>query len=194
MNSTIVSTGGRAISGSARSVAAPAIDHRKIRSGLEQGLLGLTQLAVLLLNRLHPPGHVARDARAPVAVDLGLLDPVVQRIRRATDLGGDRRDRLPSGTLQARSVENHPHCAFADFRENLFVVLLLVLHPTQELEPSKIPCGSKTSAVNGRSAPRTKRQCSNPKACFVRTKLHQPSVGSGPHPLLNEAAYPWRCR
>ncbi|MEY8828792.1 RNase H family protein [Sedimentitalea sp. XS_ASV28] len=36
-------------------------------------------------------------------------------------------------------VENHPHGALADYRGNLFVVLFMMLHPTQELEPPTNP-------------------------------------------------------
>src|SRR6056297_3066760 len=63
--------------------------------------------------------HVAGDACAPATVDLGLLDPVVQRVRRAPDLCGNRRDRLPTRTVLAFAVENHPHGALAHFRGKL---------------------------------------------------------------------------
>ena len=64
-------------------------------------------------------GHLARNACALAAVDLGLLDPVVKRVRRATNLCGNRRDRLPTRAMLALVVENHPHGAFTHFAGKL---------------------------------------------------------------------------
>nr|WP_232830723.1 hypothetical protein [Tropicimonas sp. IMCC34011] len=63
MKSTIMSTGGRAISGSARSDAASAFDNRKIRRRLPEDLVRLAQLPVLSLERPHLLGH--RSDRLP---------------------------------------------------------------------------------------------------------------------------------
>ena len=76
-----------------------SIRHRKIRARLTKDLIRLTQLAVLPLQRLHLLGHIGRNARALAAVDLGLLDPLVQGLGRATDLRGNRQDRLPARSM-----------------------------------------------------------------------------------------------
>jgi hypothetical protein len=73
MNDTITSTGGRA-------------PPSKICRRLAEDLVRLAQLAVLAFQRLHSVGHLARDADAPTTVDLGLLDPLEERLRRAADL------------------------------------------------------------------------------------------------------------
>ncbi len=75
MNGSITSTGGRA-SPTLLKQCRIACD----RAGNAENLVGLAQLAVLLLERLHPFGHLGRNARALAAVDLGLLAPVVQRL------------------------------------------------------------------------------------------------------------------
>ena len=56
---------------------------------LAQDLIGLLQLSVLALQGLQLLGHLSCDAGAITAIDLGLLDPLVQRLRRATDLRGN---------------------------------------------------------------------------------------------------------
>jgi len=48
-------------------------------------------------------------------IHTGLFDPVVQRVRRAADLCGNRRDRLPARAVLAFAVQNHAHRAFAHF-------------------------------------------------------------------------------
>lgn len=50
-------------------------------------LLTLAQLAVLAFEGLHLLGHLAGDTGPLAAVDLGLVDPVIQGLRRAADLG-----------------------------------------------------------------------------------------------------------
>ncbi|MBB4383577.1 hypothetical protein GGD61_008279 [Bradyrhizobium sp. SBR1B] len=49
----------------------------------------MPKLAVLTLEGLQLLGHVGRNAGPLPAIDLGLLDPVMQRLRRAADLGRD---------------------------------------------------------------------------------------------------------
>lgn len=44
-------------------------------------------------------------------------------------------DRLLSQSVLPLIVEDQPHSSFAHFRENLFVALLMMHHPTQKLEP-----------------------------------------------------------
>src|SRR6056297_2762862 len=86
---------------------------------LAQDLVGLAKLPVLPLQGLHLLGHLAGNACALTAVNLGPLDPVVQPVRRAADLRGNRRDRLPARAVLALVVENHPHGALAHFRGKL---------------------------------------------------------------------------
>src|SRR5690606_31741899 len=68
---------------------------------------------------LHLLGHLGRDAGALAAVDFGLLDPVVQRLRGAADLRRNRHDRLPARRVVTLVVENQPHRALAHFRGKL---------------------------------------------------------------------------
>jgi hypothetical protein len=55
--------------------------------------------------------------------------------------------------MLALIVENQTHRAFAHFGGNLFVVLLMMLLPTQELEPPADPARFRSTvwqlAVNG---------------------------------------------
>lgn len=75
------------------------------------------------------------DARPLADVDFDLLHPLVQSLGRTADVRGNRHDRLPTRPMRALIVENQPRRAFRHFGENLFVVLLMMLHPTQEWEP-----------------------------------------------------------
>lgn len=49
-------------------------------------------------------------------------------------------------------VENQPNGSLANFREYLFVVLLIMLHSTQELEPPADPAPSPRRGVVSRTA------------------------------------------
>ena len=102
-------------------------------------LLTLAQIPALPLQRLHLLGHLRRDAGSLATVDLGLLHPLVQGPGRATDICGNRHDRLPARSMLTFVVEDQPHRAATHFRGNLFGVLLMMLHPTQELEPPANP-------------------------------------------------------
>jgi hypothetical protein len=51
----------------------------EMRRRLAQDLVGLSQLADLALQRLHPLGYLGRHANRHAGVDFGLLDPLVQR-------------------------------------------------------------------------------------------------------------------
>ena len=91
----------------------------KYADRLAQDLVGLSKLAVLALQRLQLRRHVGRHAGPLAAVDLGLLHPLVQRLRRAADLGRDRRDRRPARGMLAFVIQHHPHRAVADLRRKL---------------------------------------------------------------------------
>ena len=92
-----------------------------------------------MLQRLHPFGQFGWNARRLAAVDVGLLDPVIQPMRPAADLRGDRYDGLQARLGLAFAVQYQSHGAVAHFGENLFVVLLMMFHPTQELDPQANP-------------------------------------------------------
>ena len=61
-----------------------------------QNLVRAAQLTVLAFEHL-------------AAVDLSAAHPLAHRLRRRTQLAGDRADRLPLRPLQALAVEHHPH-------------------------------------------------------------------------------------
>ena len=125
---------------------------RKIRRCLPQDLVGLLQLPVLAFQRLQLLGHLGGDAAAIPAINLGFLDPLVQCLRRATDLRGNRQDRRPAALMLPGIVQNQANRAFRTSGEYLLVVLLRMLHPTQELEPPTNPARFKirnvTKALN----------------------------------------------
>src|SRR6476659_9467852 len=93
-----------------RSWLVPAVElrRRKISACLAQDLVGLPKLAVLPLKGLQLVGHVGRNAGSPPAIDLGLLDPVMQRLWRAADLGCNRCHRRPARGVIARMIQDHP--------------------------------------------------------------------------------------
>jgi hypothetical protein len=76
------------------------------------GLVGLPKLAVLSFQRLRL--HVGRNAGPLPAVDLGLLDPVMQRLRRAADLGRNGGYRRPARRVLAGVIQNHPYRSSPD--------------------------------------------------------------------------------
>src|SRR3984885_2708056 len=107
----------------------------KIRARLAQDLVGLPKLAVLAFQSLQLCRHIRGNTGAHTTVALGLLHPLMQRLRRAADLGGDRRDRRPARGMLAFVIQNHSHRAARTSEENLLVVLLVMAPPSQELEP-----------------------------------------------------------
>ena len=83
----------------------------KISASLAQDLVGLTELAVLPLQRLELGGHVRGQARLAPAVSLGLANPLMQRLRSAADLAGNRDQRCPTRRMLMLVIQNHPHRA-----------------------------------------------------------------------------------
>ena len=59
----------------------------------------------------------------------------MQRLRRAADLGRNRRNRGPARNVLAFVIHNQPRRTARSSGENLFVVLLVIAPPSQELEP-----------------------------------------------------------
>src|SRR5690606_4005984 len=119
--------------------SAVELRHRKILLRLAENLVRLAQFAILPFKGLHLLGHLGRDAGALAAVDFGLLDPVVQRLRGAADLRRNRHDRLPARRVLTSLSRTSRTARSRTSGENLFVVLLMMLHPTQELEPPANP-------------------------------------------------------
>src|SRR5580704_238409 len=74
-------------------VSAVELRPGKIRARLAQDLIGLAKLPVLPLEGLEPGCHIARQARLVPAVALGLLHPLIQRLRHAAYLARYRDDR-----------------------------------------------------------------------------------------------------
>ena len=93
--------------------------------------LDLAQLSVLSLECLHLLGHLGRHARAPAAVDLRLLDPLVRAAAPHSQPSRRSTGSLPSATCAgppsaiARtsgampSIQHHPHRARAHLRRIL---------------------------------------------------------------------------
>src|SRR5271167_2092416 len=67
----------------------------KISRGLAKNLVGLAKLAVLTLQRLEPLPLVRRQSGPLALIALGLPNPQPQRLGRAADLAGNRRNRRP---------------------------------------------------------------------------------------------------
>src|SRR5690606_1683458 len=99
----------------------PAVELRlgKIRARLAQDLVGLSKLAVLALQGLEFRRHIRGNSGANATVALRLLHPLMQRLRRAADLGGDRRDRRPARGMLDFVMQNQPHRTGTDLRREL---------------------------------------------------------------------------
>ena len=123
------------------------------------GSRSLGELAVFPLQRLHPFAQLARNARAPGVVDLGFLGPLVQRLRRVPTF-----DEIDSITAQRDtcwcSLSNTMRTAhWGTSGEYLFVVLLMGLHPTHELEPPADPTRSMSRINRDGCGPGSARRC-----------------------------------
>src|SRR6202042_692024 len=88
----------------------------KISANLTQDLVGLTEPAVLSLQGLELGGHVRGQARLAPAVSLGPANPLMQRLRRAADLRGNRSHRRPPRGMILLVLETQPNRKRAHFR------------------------------------------------------------------------------
>ena len=95
-------------------------------------------------------------------VDLRFLDPVMQRLRRATNLGRNRGHRRPARGVPARVIQNIRTARSRTSGENLFVVLLVMAPSSQELEPPANP-----GRFNGPEQALTGDHCTNSVICFT---------------------------
>ena len=99
----------------------------------------MAQLAALSFQRLHLPGHSGRDPRPLAGVDPGLLHSLVSDMGRTADLCGNRHDRPPSRPMPPPVIEDKPHRTFTQFWGKPVAVVLMMLHPVQELKPQANP-------------------------------------------------------
>src|SRR6202161_4050658 len=90
-----------------------------ISASLTQDLVGLTELAVLSLQGLELGGHVRGQAKLAPAVSLGPANPLMQRLRSATDLARNRDQRCPTRRMFMLVIQNHPHRASSHLRREL---------------------------------------------------------------------------
>src|SRR3984885_6549731 len=91
----------------------------KISASLTQDLVGLTQLAVLPLQRLELGGHVRGQARLAPAVALSPANPLMQSLCSAADLARNRDQRCPTRSMFMLVIQNHPHRAGSHLRREL---------------------------------------------------------------------------
>ena len=76
----------------------------------------MRKLSALMLQSLCLLGHVAWDAGPLVTVDFRLFYPVLLRLRRTSNLRGNRTNRKRARTMRAQIVEKNPQGALAHFR------------------------------------------------------------------------------
>ena len=118
---------------------AARLRHRKIGARHAQDLVGLEQGADLALQGLQLLGQLAWDAGAVAAVDLGPSSST-----RSASAAHSRSWSKSTGspTIGIRAGPDCPEPAAPRSRtsaENLLVVLLMMLHPSQKLEPPANP-------------------------------------------------------
>jgi hypothetical protein len=82
---------------------------------LAQDLVGRLQLAVLALQRLQLLGHLAGHASTRTPTHFGLLDPLIQCLRRTAYLRGNRQDRRPAALMLPGIVQNQANGTRAHF-------------------------------------------------------------------------------
>ena len=122
--------------------------------------LVLSQLAVLAFKGLHLLSHLAGDTGPLAAIHLGFVDPVIQGLRRTADLRGNRKDCLPTRSMLALIVQHQSQARSRTSGEYVFVVLLMMLHPAQELEPPTNP-GRFIAASQGSSVETATSGCAS---------------------------------
>jgi hypothetical protein len=76
----------------------------------------LPEFPVLTSQSLRSLSSLCPHTSTSATVDLGLLDPIMQRLRRAADLGRNRAYRRPAGGMLALVLQYHPDRPLTDFR------------------------------------------------------------------------------
>lgn len=94
------------------------------RAGQLQDLFGLAQLAVLALEFADALRLGRGNPITHAAIALMLLDPVVQRLRRAADRAVYRLDARPLRRVLASVLKRHPHVALTHRRENFDFLMM----------------------------------------------------------------------
>jgi len=87
----------------------------KISRCFAQDLIRLPEFSVLALKRLQLLSDIRGNTSPLATVDLGLLDPVQQRVCRAADLCGNRLARRPTRGIIALVIQDQSHGALAHF-------------------------------------------------------------------------------
>ena len=90
------------------------------------------------------------------AVSLGPANPLMQRLRSATDLARNRDQRCPTRRMFMLVIQNHPHRASSHLRREL--VRCLACHGSL----SRVGASGKPGAVHGIESP-----------CFVECPIHR---------------------
>src|SRR5271165_1800676 len=117
----------------------------KISASLTQDLVGLAELAVLPLQGLELGGHIRGQARLAPAVSLGPANPLMQRLRSATDLARNRDQPRPTRRMLMLVIQHHPHRARSHLRREL--VRCLACHGSAF---SRVGASGKPGAVRSR--------------------------------------------
>ena len=86
------------------------------RAGQLLYLVGSAQLLDLTFKFLHSLDLTARNAFAHACINLRALDPFVQRLRHAANLGGYRLNRSPQRRVLASMVLHRAYSALTHFR------------------------------------------------------------------------------
>src|SRR5690554_2945293 len=107
--------------------AGPALDshgREESRSGL-QDLIGPAQFPVLPLQTLETLPLIRTQPRLSALIDLNPPHPLTDRLRRRTQLLGNRNDRLPLRVAMLLSLEHHPNSPIPQLHRILPRPLLL---------------------------------------------------------------------
>jgi hypothetical protein len=103
----------------------PAVELRlgEKRAGQLQNLVGSAQFFDLALQLLDPLGFGCGDAFSRACIDFGTLDPLVQGLRHAANLGGNGFDGSPQGWVLPALLLHHSHCALTHLGRELVRLL-----------------------------------------------------------------------
>lgn len=87
----------------------------KIYRRFAKDLVCLLERAHFAFQSLHLLGVFGRDPATVACINLNLLDPFVQKLRRTADVRRDRQDYRPPAVMLPLIVQNQPYSAFAHF-------------------------------------------------------------------------------
>lgn len=147
MNWIIVSVCGGTASHCAVVVARYDESGGKICGRFAKDLIGPLQFANFAHQCLHLLGLLGGDAAGLASINFDLLDPFVQRSRRAAYLQRDLHDSRPRPSCCPMPSNPIRTALSRTSGEYQFVVFLMMHHPTHELKPLANPVRSNTSSV-----------------------------------------------